>query len=145
MALTNVTAAELRTYVRWPEGVPGDFLDRHLAGAARDVGHALFGVARDGDVPAGFEGDAAEAITALAAASAFPFIHTFTQDGAAAAVRSVQLTNNKPHFQGADDQGKNIARLKARAEALLSRIQTAMARDQAAGSFGTNDIFMGAI
>ena len=145
MALPNVTAADLRTYARWPDGVSEEFLNPHLAGAARDVGHALFGAARVGDVPAGFEGDAAEAITALAAASAFPFIHTFTQEGAAAAVRSVQMTNNKPHFQGADDQGKTIARLTARAETLLSRIQTAMTRDQAAGAFETTDIFMGAI
>lgn len=140
MALPNVTAADLRAYVRWPEAVPGDFLDRHLAGAARDVGHALAG-----NVPAGFEADAAEAVIALAAASAFPFIHTFTQDGAAAAVRSVQVAGNKPHFLGADDQGKTIARLKARAAELLTRIMAAMTREQAAGAFENNDIFMGAI
>lgn len=140
MDLPSVTAADLRAYVRWPEAVPGDFLDRHLAGAARDVGHALAGI-----VPAGFEADAAEAVIALAAASAFPFIHTFTQDGAAAAVRSVQVTGNKPHFLGADDQGKTIARLKARAAELLTRIMAAMTREQAAGAFENNDIFMGAI
>ncbi|MBX9634288.1 MAG: hypothetical protein K2X44_04830, partial [Magnetospirillum sp.] len=87
----------------------------------------------------------AEAITALAAASAFPFLHTFTQDGAAAAARSVQLTANRPHFLGADDQGKTIARLKARADELLARILAAQATDQQGETFSGNGLFMGAI
>lgn len=140
-ALPSVTVADLRLYVRWPEAVPQDFLAQHLAGAARDVGHAL-----GGDVPDGYDQDAAEAITALAAASALPFVQTFTQDGGAAAIRTVQMGNNRPHLQHADDQGKTIARLCARAEALIARVKAAKAAaPQAGDSFSSNDFFMGAI
>lgn len=140
MALPDVTAAALRAYVRWADAVPSDFLDRHLSGATRDVGHAL-----GGDVPADFEADAAEAITALAAASALPFVHTFALDGAAAAVRSVQLTSNRPHFLGADDQSKTVARLRARADELLARILAAREQTRQGDTFVSSGLFMGAI
>lgn len=145
MALPNVTAAALRVFARWPEGVPDEFLSNHLDAATRDVGFSLFGPSRVGQVPEGYEGDAAEAITALAAALALPFVHQFTLDGAAAAVRSVQLTANKPHFLNADSQGANIARLKDRASELTARIRAAMPAEAAPDIVAAGDIWMGAL
>lgn len=144
MTIPAVTAADLRAYVRWPDAVPGDFLEQHLAGAHRDVDHTLAG-----QVAAGMEADAAEAVICLAAASAFPFIHTFTQDGAASALRSAQMAGNRPNFQNADDQGKTILRLKDRAAQLLERLALANRRAtetaDEADTFGAERIFMGAI
>lgn len=145
MALPVVTAAVLRLYARWPDAVPEDFLAGHLDAAARDVGFALFGPSRVGQVPEGSEGDAAEAITALAAALALPFLHQFTLDGAAAAVRSVQLTTSKPHFLTGESQDRGVARLKARADELIARIRAAMPTEAASDAVAAGDIWMGTL
>lgn len=142
MSIPAVTTAEMRNYARWPDAVPDPFLAPHLDGAARDVSYEL-----RGQVAAGMEADAAEAIMCLAVASALPFIHTFTQDGAVSAIRSAQMAVGRPHFQGADDQSGAIKRLKDRAETLLSRLRQAAAKASGGETGGEvlGDLYMGAI
>lgn len=141
MTMPVVTTTDTRNYARWPDAVPDLFLAPHLDGAARDVSYEL-----RGQVAAGMEADAAEAIMCLAVASALPFVQTFTQDGAVSAIRSAQMAVGRPHFQGADDQSGAIKRLKDRAEMLLARLRQAAAGSEGeTGGEVLGDLYMGAI
>ncbi|MBC7952233.1 MAG: hypothetical protein H7Z12_10515 [Rhodospirillaceae bacterium] len=145
MAAPDITVADVRTYVRWPDSVPQEFLDQHLSAAGRDMTHAC-----GGDCPAGQEGNWGEAVKALTAASAYPHVHTFTQDGAAAALRSAQMAGSRPHFQDGESVDKAVARLAARAAILMDRINAAVsaenfAKAEQAGAFAADGLFMAGV
>jgi hypothetical protein len=147
MPVPDITVADVRTYVRWPDSVPEGFLAQHLSGASRDVAAAVFGAGGGADVPAGAEEDWAEAVKALAAAAAYPHVHAFTLDGAASAFRSAQAAANKPHFEDGAAVARAVNRLRARAQLLIERIKAAASAAQAgeAGPFSAGGVFMAAL
>ncbi len=147
MPAPDITVADVRTYVRWPDSVPDGFLAQHLSGAGRDVAAAVFGVVGGADVPAGAEEDWAEAVKALAAASAYPHVHAFTLDGAASAFRSAQAAANKPHFEDGAAVARAVERLRRRAQTLIERIKaaTSAAQPGEAVAISAGGLFMAAL
>lgn len=136
----SVTAQSIRDYANWPDKVPEAFLAGKLPSAIKRV-------QREAQVdapPAGVEDEWDEAVTLYCIASALPFLHTFTQPGAAYAVQSAQSANNKFQYMDAKAISDSVERAEKNARDLVTVIKAAAGSDDDA-DISVGGLFMGAI
>lgn len=137
----SVTAQTIRDYANWPDKVLDPFLAGKLPSATRQVQRETsLNVA-----PEGMEDEWDEAVTLLCIARSLPFLHTFTQPGAAYAVQSAQSARNKFQYLDAENVTSSVERAEKRALELINVIKRAAGSDDSDGDFSAGSFFMGAI
>lgn len=137
----SVTAQTIRDYANWPDKVLDPFLTGKLPSATRQV-------QRETSLnvpPVGLEDEWNEAVTLLCIARSLPFLHTFTQPGAAYAVQSAQSARNKFQYLDAENVTSSVERAEKRALELIHVIRRATGSDDGSGDFSAGGFYMGAI
>lgn len=137
--VANVTPDEIRAYANLPSEVPEALLSKHIGIAKRDLARAT-GLA---GAPEGQDQEWIEALTVCALASVFPWLNTFTLDGAAKVGRLEGSVEYR--FLDADEVEAKVENLNTRFEELVAEMVTVEAGDEMSDQVGLGLISLIAI